>query len=211
MEEDMMKVELIHNTDLSVALEAMLICTDNEDKIENYNIENSLKKLVDMGHLSVLEHIYYNFVISGISRALLQELARHRHASLSVKSTRWALKKFIGKLDKVEPDLSKLKLDKDQIDLIMQLDNISDKLDELLIAAAKSGLPNDIIKYYIQESLCTKLMFTVNARELRHIFSLRLSNRALQEFQDLCKEIYKALPKEHLFIYNDILEGYGLI
>jgi thymidylate synthase (FAD) len=206
-----MKAEIINYTPLEVALEAGLICTDSEEKINQYDAAEFISKLVKSGHESVIEHIVYNIRISGVSRALLQELARHRHASLSVKSTRWALKKFIGKLDKVEPDLSKLQLDKNHIDLIMQLDDISEQLDELLIIATKSGLPNDIVKYYIQESLCTKLMFTVNARELRHIFSLRLSSRALQEFQDLCREIYKALPKEHLFIYNDILEGYSLI
>ena len=39
-------------------------------------------------HSSTLEHLVYTFDIEGVSRALLQELARHRMASLSVKSTR---------------------------------------------------------------------------------------------------------------------------
>jgi len=194
-----------------VALEAGLICTDSEERINQYDVVEFISKLIKSGHESVIEHIYYNIRISDVSRALLQELARHRHISLSVKSTRWALKKFIDKFDKAEVDLSKFQLNGNHIDLIMQLNDVSEKLNELLIIAAKSGLPNDILKYYIQESLCTKLMLTVNARELRHIFSLRLNNRALREFQDLCKEIYKALPKEHLFMYSDILEGYGLI
>jgi len=206
-----MKAEIINYTPLEVALEAGLICTDSEERINQYDIVEFISKLIKSGHESVIEHIYYNIRISDVSRALLQELARHRHISLSVKSTRWALKKFIDKFDKAEVDLSKFQLNENHIDLIMQLNDVSEKLNELLIIAAKSGLPNDILKYYIQESLCTKLMLTVNARELRHIFSLRLNNRALREFQDLCKEIYKALPKDHLFIYNDILVGYNLI
>jgi len=206
-----MKAEIINYTPLEVALEAGLICTDSEERINQYDVVEFISKLIKSGHESVIEHIYYNIRISDVSRALLQELARHRHISLSVKSTRWALKKIIDKFDKAEVDLSKFQLNRNHIDLIMQLNDVSEKLNELLIIAAKSGLPNDILKYYIQESLCTKLMLTVNARELRHIFSLRLNNRALREFQDLCKEIYKALPKEHLFMYSDILEGYGLI
>ena len=206
-----MKAEIINYTPLEVALEAGLICTDSEERINQYDIVEFISKLIKSGHESVIEHIYYNIRISDVSRALLQELARHRHISLSVKSTRWALKKFIDKFDKAEVDLSKFQLNENHIDLIMQLNDVSEKLNELLIIAAKSGLPNDILKYYIQESLCTKLMLTVNARELRHIFSLRLNNRALREFQDLCKEIYKALPKDHLFMYNDILAGYNLI
>jgi len=206
-----MKAEIINYTPLEVALEAGLICTDSEERINQYDIVEFISKLIKSGHESVIEHIYYNIRISDVSRALLQELARHRHISLSVKSTRWALKKFIDKFDKAEVDLSKFQLNENHIDLIMQLNDVSEKLNELLIIAAKSGLPNDILKYYIQESLCTKLMLTVNARELRHIFSLRLNNRALREFQDLCKEIYKALPKDHLFMYNDILVGYNLL
>jgi thymidylate synthase (FAD) len=209
-----MKVEIINHTPLEVALEAGLICTDSEDKIDQYNAEEFIGKLVKSGHESVIEHIYYNIRISGVSRALLQELARHRHASLSVKSTRWALKKIVNKdsiIEKVEPKLDEYGFSYAQIDVIESIAEASEQLEYWIKKAVQLNIPNDIVKYYIQESLCTKLMFTVNARELRHILQLRLSKRALKEFQDLCKEIYKALPKEHLFIYNDILEGYELI
>ncbi len=46
------------------------------------------------GNSSTLEHLVYSFYIQDISRALLQELARHRVASLSVKSTRYTLKEL---------------------------------------------------------------------------------------------------------------------
>lgn len=45
-------------------------------------------------HASILEHMSFNFFIDGISRACLQELARHRIASLSVKSSRYTLKEL---------------------------------------------------------------------------------------------------------------------
>ena len=44
-------------------------------------------------HGSILEHISMNFFIDGISRACLQEVSRHRHTSLSVKSSRYVLAK----------------------------------------------------------------------------------------------------------------------
>lgn len=44
-------------------------------------------------HASILEHITFNFFIDGISRACLQEVSRHRHTSLSVKSSRYVLAK----------------------------------------------------------------------------------------------------------------------
>ncbi len=45
-------------------------------------------------HSSTLEHLNYTFYIQGISRACLQEVARHRHTSPSVKSTRYTLKEL---------------------------------------------------------------------------------------------------------------------
>ena len=89
-----MKVTLKYYTPLDIALEAGLICTDSESKIDDYSASEFLGKLVKQGHESVLEHVNYNFLIDGVSRSVLQEIARHRHISLSVKSTRLALKKF---------------------------------------------------------------------------------------------------------------------
>jgi thymidylate synthase (FAD) len=64
-----------------------------------YEIGENDKKLINKvgnknKHSSTLEHLTYNFHIYDISRALLQELARHRIASLSVKSTRYTLKEL---------------------------------------------------------------------------------------------------------------------
>ncbi len=57
------------------------------------------KELIDrvgnkFKHASTLEHLNYTFYIQGISRACLQEVARHRHTSPSVKSTRYTLKEL---------------------------------------------------------------------------------------------------------------------
>lgn len=53
-------------------------------------------------HSSILEHISFNFFIDGISRACLQELARHRIASLSVKSSRYTLKELKDELSFID-------------------------------------------------------------------------------------------------------------
>ena len=45
-----------------------------------------LKKVMESGHLSVLEHASFTFSISGVSRALTHELVRHRIASYTQQS-----------------------------------------------------------------------------------------------------------------------------
>jgi len=56
--------------------------------------ETFLKRAIKAGHESVLEHITLTYEVNNLSRACLQELARHRHISLSVESTRHTLKKI---------------------------------------------------------------------------------------------------------------------
>lgn len=48
-----------------------------------------LGNIVNHQHLSVMEHASITFAIEGVSRALLAELSRHRHLSLSVESQRY--------------------------------------------------------------------------------------------------------------------------
>lgn len=203
-----MDVKLLSNTNLDVALEAGLVCTDNCSNINNYEAENFLLKLVKAGHESVIEHISYSFKIEDITRALLQELARHRHISLSVKSTRWALKKFAGNIKHYYPkyptseDTIPFELAKD----FLKLKELSKELSEAVAKCSVGGIPNDILKYFVQESMCTDLVLTLNARELRHIFKLRTSKRALKEFNILCYNLFDNLPEEHKFLFTDVLE-----
>ena len=95
-----MQVTLDHHTPLYVAAKAIRQCWASQEKSDTVDCTcgPNDKALIDRignknKHASTLEHLYYNFTIEGVSRALLQELARHRHQSLSVQSTRYTLSK----------------------------------------------------------------------------------------------------------------------
>lgn len=92
-----MKVLLEHHTPLKFCIKAIRTCWNSHHKSDGGEADQEL--LIRVGkklkHESVLEHIVFNFYITGISRACLQELARHRMASLSVESTRYTLKKLL--------------------------------------------------------------------------------------------------------------------
>ena len=70
---------------LSIAELAASVCYDSEPT-ETYRIAKGCKAT---GHRSVLEHISFTFHVEGVSRALLAQLSRHRHISLSVRSQRY--------------------------------------------------------------------------------------------------------------------------
>src|SRR5919202_1745131 len=61
-----------------------------------------LRHILDVGHLSVLEHGVVTFYITGISRSLTHELIRHRHFSYSQLSQRYVPERD-AKM--VEPDV----------------------------------------------------------------------------------------------------------
>ena len=82
--------EMEHN-----AAYAMLTCHANTDRLQSEKPAKFLKHVIKVGHESVLEHITITYEINNISRACLQELARHRHISLSVESTRHTLKRIL--------------------------------------------------------------------------------------------------------------------
>lgn len=56
---------------------AALTCHANTDK--EYVPHDVLMRIIAAGHESILEHITLIYSVKGISRACLQEFARHRH------------------------------------------------------------------------------------------------------------------------------------
>lgn len=161
-------------------------------------------------HASTLEHLVYNIKISDISRALLQELSRHRIASPSVKSTRYTLKELKAEKEFTLSDedferasryLVWTENNKVNIASVLALENLRQLLVE--------GISNDIAKFAMPESYKTELTWTINARALQNFLSLRTSKSALWEIRQLAYKIYEEIPEEHKFIFNDCIYPQG--
>ena len=202
-----MRVDLLHYTPLEVCAHAIRTCWQSFDKSDDGGEKD--KALIDRvgnkyKHASTLEHLVYTFYIKGVSRALLQELARHRMASLSVKSTRYTLKE----LKEIEPfELDDFAGASKFIVLTGNKDVDSAGIAALnsLQALLKQGISNDIAKYALVESYKTELTWTINARSLQNFLALRSSKSALWEIRDLAVAIYKQLPSEHKYIFQDCI------
>ena len=66
------------------------------DTITNDGIRKFIKRLMSSGHLSPMEHASFTFAVSGVSRALLAQITRHRIASFSVSSQRYIMGDHFG-------------------------------------------------------------------------------------------------------------------
>lgn len=200
-----MDVTLMHNTPLEVCSHAIRTCWQSFDKSDDGGDKD--RELIERvgnkyKHASTLEHLNYTFYIAGISRACLQELARHRHASLSVKSTRYTLKEL-----KEESEFSKGDLMRGGKYLVFtENDNVNEAslmaLENLRIIL-KTGVPNDVAKYCLPESYKTELTWTVNARSLQNFLELRTSKSALWEIRDLAKAIFDVVPEDHKYLFEE--------
>ena len=158
-------------------------------------------------HSSTLEHLYYNFDIDGISRACLQELARHRHTSLSVKSSRYTLKELRDEDTLHEEVWEGWTIARRYVveSQNAEVNTASYLALKNLQTILKTGVSNDIAKYCLPESYKTSLVWSINCRSLQNFLSLRTNKAALQEIRDLAYNIYKQLPEDHQYLFKDSL------
>ncbi len=200
-----MKITLLHHTPLNICAHAIRTCWQSFDKSDDGG-EKDLALIDRVGnkfkHASTLEHITYNFYIQGISRALLQELARHRMASLSVKSTRYTLKE-LKECDIIDYEKFLVFTGNEMVDKASKV--ALDNLQKIL----KEGISNDIAKYCLPESYKTELTWTVNARSLQNFLHLRTSKDALWEIRNLANAIYATLPEEHKYLFEEHICNYS--
>jgi len=203
-----MKVTLHHYTPLVICSDAIRTCWQSFDKSDNGGEKD--RDLIDrvgnkFKHASTLEHLVYNFYVEGISRALLQELARHRMASLSVKSTRYTLKEL-----KDEAPYSINDMERASKYLVMTgveiVDQMSIRALENLRLVLVEGISNDRAKYCLPESYKTELTWSINARSLQNFISLRSDKAALWEIRDLANMLYSTLPDEHRYLFENSLK-----
>jgi len=149
-----------------------------------------IKKLMEMEHLSPLEHSSFTFAMEGISRALLAQITRHRIASFSVQSQRYvsehSRKNSDGVFDYVVPPRIAA-LGEEYLQIYQQqMETIQEWYDFWLAKFAENGeqAPEDA-RFVLPNAAETKLVLTMNARELLHFFALRCCNRAQWEIREL--------------------------
>ncbi|MDR3332933.1 MAG: FAD-dependent thymidylate synthase [Synergistaceae bacterium] len=211
-----MKVKLVQHSELSHAVRAIRTCTGNRDRETTPESDARLiEQCLINGHHSVFEHVNYTFEITGVSRALLQELARHRHCSLSVKSTRFALGKMsdddIGYIENFLNEQALRTAGDGRGEKYQALNELNGMVVSLFrkIQSVKReypDVPNDILKYALPECMPTELTLSANARQMALIFSLRAAKRALMEFRRLVSmmhdEIHAATNGVHDLLFD---------
>lgn len=200
-----LRVELPRHTadpDAAIALAARL-CYASADldalqqRIAAQDQTALLRGVIDSGHLSTIEHASFTFGVEGVSRALLAQLTRHRIASFSVQSQRYVSMK--NGFDYVIPPAIEALGDEAVTQFETQMSQIHQwyaQWQETLGGAGEKA--NEDARFVLPNAAATRLLVTMNARELLHFFSLRCCMRAQWEIRELAwamlKEAYHVAP-----------------
>ena len=142
-----------------------------------------------MGHESILEHVTFTFGIEGVSRVLLAQLTRHRIASFSVQSQRYvSYEKGFGF---IIPESIRV-LGEDAVrKYSQQMETIESwYVDWQKKLGNKGEQSNEDARFVLPNACETRIIMTMNVRELRHFFSLRMCMRAQWEIRRMAEEMF---------------------
>jgi len=158
-----------------------------------------LNRLMDMGHLSPIEHASFTFGIEGVSRSLLAQITRHRIASFSVQSQRYvALGDDENGFDYVMPPAIAALGKEDAAEYRRQMEQINAWYQTWRKKLGAGEKSNEDARFVLPNASATRMLVTMNARELQHFLSLRCCERAQWEIRAVAWQMlelaWKAAP-----------------
>lgn len=175
-----------------------------QKKINDNDVSAFITKLLESGHESPFEHISFTFGIEGISRACSHQLVRHRMASFSQRSQRYC---FEDGFNYIEPE--DINEDEDENKFFRDFMRHSKEVYSKLI---DKGVKPEDARMVLPNACETKIIVTMNARELLHFFKLRCCKRAQKEIREVAfmmKNICrKVAPNIFQYAGPNCLKGY---
>ncbi len=182
--------------------------TDLEEDIMAKSQNAFLERLMEMGHLTPFEHASFTFGIEGVSRSLLAQITRHRIASVSVKSQRYVSAAGANQEGNVfgyiiPPRIAALGPEaiKEFASQMAQMQKWYDGWVEKLGNYGESA--NEDARFVLPNAAETKMVVTMNARELLHFFNLRCCHRAQWEIRALAEEMLRLVRMIAPVIFRD--------
>lgn len=190
-----MNVSLIqhtHSPEQLVALGARLCYSGATidalaERISEKDQDAFIEGLMQSGHLSVLEHASFTFAVEGVSRILLAQLTRHRMASFSVQSQRYVSKKS-GFSYVLPPAIEALGQDA-VAEYEAQMQTMHTWYESWQARLGTGEGANEDARFVLPGACETRLITTMNARELLHFFTLRTCRRAQWEIRDMAERM----------------------
>ncbi|ARM76335.1 FAD-dependent thymidylate synthase [Acidianus manzaensis] len=166
----------------------------HEETMTEEEIETWIKDAIIHGYWSPLEHSSYTFSIEGISRVASHQLVRHRIASYTQMSHRFAKPVDEYYQPVIPPSIQK----RDKEELEKAYKDAYDSYFKLL----EKGIPEEDSRYVLPNGVNTNIVVTMNARELYNFFGLRLCSRAQWEIRAIAWKMLEEVRKVHPHLFK---------
>ena len=162
--------------------------------------------ILKSGHGSVLEHASWSFALRNVSRVFTHELVRHRAGSaFSQESLRYVRLADIG--FRVPPALEPLR---------EQVLSIVEQLEQIQVEGAKAlGIDEEGVPFHVKKEvtsalrriapigLSTDIVWTANARTLRHVIEMRTAEGAEEELRLVFDQVARIMRTEAPGLFQD--------
>lgn len=165
------------------------------ESLTDEKIRKVLTTIMTSGHFSTLEHASYTFAVEGVSRALTHQLVRHRLASYNQQSQRYV--KF-----KEEPPIVRPASVDTNPKAAQAFDEAIEACWQAYDKLVQAGVPAEDARYILPNACETKIVVTMNIRELMHFFSNRCCNRAQWEIRELAWKMLELVRPTAPFIFR---------
>ncbi|AEC52305.1 FAD-dependent thymidylate synthase [Pyrococcus sp. NA2] len=165
--------------------------TESFERISEEDVKNHLPRILGYGHESILEHATFTFSIEGCSRVCTHQLVRHRIASYTQQSQRY----IVLNEENVEETFvipESIKKDKE---LYERWKKVMAETISLYRESIKRGIHQEDARFILPQAVKTKIIVTMNLRELKHFFGLRLCERAQWEIREVAWKMLEEMAK----------------
>ncbi len=155
-----------------------------------------LRTIMKSGHYSALEHASYTFAIDGVSRALTHQLVRHRLASFNQQSQRYV--SYVEEPTFVIPPAVA-----EDPDALERFNAATASAFSAYRELMDSGVAPEDARYLLPNAMETKIVVTMNMRELLHFFEVRCCRRAQWEIQELALRMLDLVEPTAPYVFMD--------
>lgn len=181
--------------------EAGRVCYKSEGAIKSGSAERFVKRIIESGHESVLEHVSFSVRFT-VDRGVTHELVRHRVASYSMESTRYCnygQDKFGSELTFIRPYFWT-----DGSDAYKTWKEAMEAAERYYLRLIYMGATAQEARGTLPHSVKADIEMTANLREWRHCLRLRTAKASHPQMREVMIPLLAELKSRIPVIFDDL-------
>src|SRR5690242_5465749 len=169
-----------------------------------------LRHILEVGHLSVLEHGTVTFYLSGVSRSFTHELIRHRHFSYSQLSQRYVPERNAAMVEPDviadDPELHKKFVEATEASVRAYtelLEGLESRFADVENATLRRKQARQAARSVLPNATETRIVVTGNYRAWRHFVAMRATEAADVEIREIAVACLRQLQGVAPNVFGD--------